>query len=147
MENLKVLISFTLPYEAHLAQGYLESYGMETFIGDELTVQVNNLYSNAIGGVKLLCADSDFEKCIELLKEGGYIVQNNSQNEFKIQEVKIKENTNKNICPFCSSENIGGNKRLNFLMVPVYFILGAILPFYNRSYKCFDCHKEWRFIK
>jgi len=73
MENWITIISFTYPHEAHLAKGKLESEGVEVMIKDELTAQVNNFYSNAIGGVKLLVKESDFEYARQILIESGYI--------------------------------------------------------------------------
>jgi len=73
MNNWITIISFTYPHEAHLVKGKLESEGIEVMIKDELTVQVINFYSNAIGGVKLLVKDSDYDKAYQVLIESGYI--------------------------------------------------------------------------
>ena len=73
MDNLETVISFTYPHEAHLAKGKLESEGVEVFMKDELTVQVHNFYSNAIGGVKLQVRGSDFETAHRVLVASGYI--------------------------------------------------------------------------
>lgn len=75
MTNWNIIISFTYPHEAHLAKGRLESEGIEVFIKDELTAQVNNFYSNAIGGVKLLVKDSDYDNAYKILIESGYIIE------------------------------------------------------------------------
>lgn len=77
MENWITVISFTYPHEAHLAKGKLESEGIEVIIKDELTAQVNNFYSNAIGGVKLLVRDFDFDNANQILVESGYIKEMN----------------------------------------------------------------------
>jgi len=147
MDNLVTVISFTYPHEAHLAKGYLESNGIETFIKDEFTVQVNNFYSNAVGGVKLLTKKSDFDKSIQLLKDVDYIKNENSKNNFKVDIQKLDETTNKAICPYCKSENIGRNKNFNILAVPIYFVLGSVFPIYKLSYQCFDCEKVWKYKK
>lgn len=146
MDNCRILISFTYPHEAHLAKGYLDSNGIETFIENEFTVQANNFWSNAVGGVKLLVQESDYEQGLLVLKDGGYIKES-SEKINKIEIVKVASNTNLNVCPFCKSENIGKNKKLNILMIPIYFLLGALIPVYRSSYICFDCEKEWRFKK
>lgn len=73
MNSWKTILSFVYPHEAHLARTMLESEGFQVIIKDELTAQVNNFYSNAIGGVKLLVRESDSEKAIVFLKEGGFI--------------------------------------------------------------------------
>ncbi len=75
MNDWITIISFTYPHEAHLAKGKLESEGIEVFIKDELTVQMNNFYSNAIGGVKLLVKESDYDNAHRILIESGYILE------------------------------------------------------------------------
>jgi hypothetical protein len=42
-----------------MAKNYYESAGIDTFLRDELTAQVDNFYSNAIGGVKLQIKNKD----------------------------------------------------------------------------------------
>ncbi|NLC49293.1 MAG: DUF2007 domain-containing protein [Bacteroidales bacterium] len=73
MDHLITVISFTYPHEAHLAKGKLQSEGVEVFIKDEMTTQVNNFYSNAIGGVKLQVRSADFDIAHSILIESGYI--------------------------------------------------------------------------
>jgi len=127
MDNCKTLISFT-------------------FIENEFTVQTNNFWSNAVGGVQLLVRDSDYEQGLQVLKDGGYIKEQPEKIN-KTEIVNVYSETNLNVCPFCKSENISKNKKLNILMIPVYFVLGALIPVYRSSYICFDCEKEWRFKK
>ena len=142
--NWKILITFTYPLEAHLAKGFLESNGVRTIIKDEYTVQVYNFYSNAIGGVKLLVNEADYNRGIKLLKKGAYLNQDApSKNGIEILSVK---SIDKSKCPFCHSDNISKKNRPSILIVIIYFILGAIFPiFKNSSYTCYDCGKEWRF--
>ena len=45
MTNWLTIKTFTFPTEAHVVKGYLESNGMDVFLKDEMTVQVNNFYS------------------------------------------------------------------------------------------------------
>jgi len=75
MENEKFITVLTVSYahEVAIIQGRLESEGITCFVQDELTVQVNPFYSNAIGGVKLQVLSSDLNRAVEILKEGGYI--------------------------------------------------------------------------
>lgn len=79
MENWITVISFTYPHEAHLVKGKLESEGFEVMIKDELTAQVNNFYSNAIGGVKLLVKESDYDNARQLLIQSGYIIEQSGE--------------------------------------------------------------------
>ena len=73
MENLITVISFTLPHDAHFAKAKLQSEGVEVFIKDEMTAQVHNFYSNAIGGVKLQVRESDVAIAHQILVQSGYI--------------------------------------------------------------------------
>jgi len=145
MDNWITVLAFTFPVEAHMAQGFLESEGLRTMLKDELTVQVNSFYSNAVGGVKLQVRENDYDEALMILKKGGYIVESGTST--KTEDVQADEKTNKNVCPFCQSENIGKNKDLDIFSVIVYFILGAFFPIFKSSYRCFDCEKEWKFNK
>lgn len=147
MENWKTIISFTQPHDAHFAKGLLESEGIETIIRDELTAQVNNFYSNAIGGVKLDVKESDLITANSILKDGGYIKETKETIRKKIELVELKDNTDKTICPFCESDNVYKKKEVNPLMLIVYFLLGAFFPIFKRNYICYDCEKEWKFQK
>jgi hypothetical protein len=72
MEDFVTIATFTYPTELVIFRGRLESEGIECFVKDEFTVQVNNLLSNAIGGIKLQVKNSDVNKAIAILKDGGY---------------------------------------------------------------------------
>lgn len=144
-ENWLVILTFVYPHEAHMAKVYLESEGIETQIRDELTAQVNNFYSNAIGGVKLLVKESDLAIGIELLKKGGYITDPGFQ-EAKIEIVSVKKGFVKDVCPFCKSENISIKRVPNILVVIILFVFRIPFPVFKKSYKCFDCGKEWKYL-
>jgi len=50
---MKTIATFSTPAEAHLALARLASAGIEAAVRDEFTVELNWLYSNAVGGVKI----------------------------------------------------------------------------------------------
>ena len=54
-------------YEADLAVSRLESEGIMAFAADEFMVNLNWLYSNAIGGVRLQVPAPDAERAREIL--------------------------------------------------------------------------------
>lgn len=146
MENWQIILTFVYPHEAHFAKAYLASEGVESEIRDELTAQVNNFYSNAIGGVKLLVKVHDYERGIELLKKGGYILDPGTE-ERKIELVHAEKGLNTEVCPFCKSENISIKKVPGIWTVILIFFFGAAFPLLNKSYTCFDCEKEWKLLK
>lgn len=71
MSHMKVVATFVYPHEANLADSLLQSEGIESILEDEFTVGIYNGISNALGGVKLLVKEKDFERAIEILTESG----------------------------------------------------------------------------
>ncbi|MFA9388305.1 MAG: putative signal transducing protein [Prolixibacteraceae bacterium] len=146
IETWQILQTFIYPHEAHVASTFLESEGITTEIRDELTAQVNNFYSTAIGGVKILVKEEDFNRGIEVLKKGGYINEIDHAEE-KIEFVYINKDVNTKVCPFCKSENISIKKEPNIWTVLVIFVFNAAVPIFKKSYKCYDCEKAWKYKK
>lgn len=58
----------TLP-EAHLMQSALAGSGIDSFLPDENTVQVDWLWTNAIGGIRLQVAEADAARANEVLRQ------------------------------------------------------------------------------
>ena len=54
MADPVVVRSFSKPYEAHLACSALQAAGIDAGLADEHLVSANWMYSNAVGGVKVL---------------------------------------------------------------------------------------------
>ena len=146
MTNYKTILTFTYPHEAHLAKGYLASEGIETIIKDEVTAQVNNFISNAIGGVKLLIHESDYDQGVEILQKGGYIVKTEKQPKAKaLEKVYIHSKSEINHCPYCHSDNLNKVKKPNlFSLIGLLFFQG-FFPISGTSYHCYDCEKDWMF--
>ncbi len=74
--NWITIISFTFPHEAYVIAAKLESEGIDVNIKDELTVQVYNFLSNAIGGVKLQVQEKDLQKAEKIISEAGLFMNN-----------------------------------------------------------------------
>ncbi len=74
MENdlFTTLITFTYLHESSVLRSRLESEGIECFIKDELTTQVNPFYSNALGGIRLQVRQSDIPIAMAILKDSSY---------------------------------------------------------------------------
>ena len=53
MQDWITLMTFTYPHEYYVIKGALESAGVQTFVKNELTIQIDNFLSNALGGLKL----------------------------------------------------------------------------------------------
>ena len=68
-EPLVVVATFQYAAQAHLCQALLQQHGIWVTLADEATVEVNFLWSNAIGGVKVQVATSDGPEAAKLLEE------------------------------------------------------------------------------
>ncbi len=62
-----VVATFSKPEEAHLLRMRLAAGGVAAYIRDENTVQMDWLYSNALGGVRVEVAEEDVAATRELL--------------------------------------------------------------------------------
>ena len=151
MDNWITVMSFSFTHEAHMVKGFLESAGIKTELKDEMAAQLQEL-AVAVGGVKVLVKESDYEKSIKLLTEGGFLKGDKKEEISIVETVTEIKGMDKKICPFCSSDNIAVQKRPNIFSVILSSILGlfftaAIFPSYNSTFKCFNCEKEWKYKK
>lgn len=73
MPDLVTIYTATYPQDILVLRARLESENIECFVQDELTLQTNPFYSNAIGGVRLQVKQEDVEQAKAVLREGGYI--------------------------------------------------------------------------
>lgn len=71
--------TFTLPTDAAVLRTRLESEGIECFVTNEITAQVNLFLSNAVGGVQLQVKEEDWNDAMAILKEGGYYIEEDTK--------------------------------------------------------------------
>jgi hypothetical protein len=64
--HLVTVATFYHPFVAHLFQGRLDEEGIESFIADEETVDVNWFYLVAVGWVKVQVREKDVARAIEI---------------------------------------------------------------------------------
>jgi len=168
-EKFITILTFTYAYEVAVIRGMLESEGITCFVQDELTVQINPFYSNAIGGVKLQVRASDLNQAIESLRETDYIKKGEYSQPFNESLYVNKYSNNQQIsakeseinCPICGSEEVTTTKKLGWfflfpsllLVFPTpflwFFLLTSLLfvfptPFFRKKYYCFDCKQEFK---
>ncbi|MEX0606231.1 MAG: DUF2007 domain-containing protein [Marinobacter sp.] len=60
---------YSMPLEAHLDRSRLESEGIDAFVADEHTVNMQWMLSNAIGGVRLQVQEDDLYRARRILAE------------------------------------------------------------------------------
>jgi DNA-directed RNA polymerase subunit RPC12/RpoP len=153
-ETFVTVLTATYGYEIAVIRGRLESEGNTCFAKDELTVQVNPFYSNAIGGVKLQVRESDLNQAIEILKETGYIqdkaVQPSNEssrlNDYS-EEQQNRTDAAKIFCPICGSEEVAKTKKAGWLFLITSLLFTCPTPFLQKRYYCFDCKQEFSALK
>lgn len=62
-----LLTTFDNYIEAHIAMGRLKEEFINCYLKDEYTVTIDPLLSNAIGGIKLMVAETQVERAVEVL--------------------------------------------------------------------------------
>ena len=127
MTQSVIVARFSFPLDANIAKSTLESVGIPAFIADEHTVNMQWLYSNAMGGVRLFVPAEYLEEAKEVLNH-----------DFS-ESVDLECGSKAEICPECGSKNLvpyTQGKRSAFL---VFLLAGFPLFFYKHGLKCQEC--------
>ena len=121
--------SYTNYIDANIVLGRLQNEGIDCWLKDENTVTINPIWTNAVGGIKLMVTEADAAKASELL------------NLFRAEQKQ------KIVCLRCGSHNVElistNRKPGNWLSVIVGFFLTSFAPPVETAYHCFDCNHEF----
>lgn len=131
--NLLVIRRFRDLPEAMLAKGKLESQGLDSFIADDNMVRMDWLWSNLVGGVKLLVDAEDEERALRVLDEAIP-----AEIDFEGETEYLQPR-----CPNCKSLDI------NFEEVykPIAYaslIVNFPLPVQRKGWVCQNCQHTWQ---
>lgn len=134
MEDIFELVGvYQYSSEAIIFKGKLESEGIEVFMKDNYTIEANPLYSNAVGGVKLLVSKKDYTKAMKIISQ--------------VSEYSLDDASQLMKCPNCGAEQIDlvtSIKDLKSLFAYVFSMFLVLLPFYTKhKYKCEKCKFEF----
>jgi hypothetical protein len=143
MDGKVVLTTFTYPSELIAARGRLEYEGINCFVKDELTVQIYNFYSTAIGGITLEVMQSDFEKGRKILIETGFLMPENASSKTENEVVLIGKDSPLQ-CPECESKNISKPEISKLTFAISFLLLGIPLFFMGKTQFCFDCGTKFK---
>lgn len=114
--------------DAHIIRGRLEEAGIDCWLKDEHTVTTNPIWTNAVGGIKLMVSEEQQNEAVSLLQEFETVRKNSRA------------------CVNCGSNNIEyvstPRKASNWFSALASFFFGdyAIAP--DKVYHCFDCGHE-----
>ena len=121
--------SFDNYIEAQMVLGRMGEEGINCWLKDENVVTIIPILSNAVGGIKLMVADDQIEKAVELLNY--------------LQDEKRKYFT----CPYCTSNNIerinSSRKTVNWITSIFTWLLGSYAIAVQQVWHCFNCDKEF----
>jgi hypothetical protein len=118
--------------EALLAKGALESAGIQSYLADDITIRMDWLWSNALGGIKLCVNSEDADAAVQLLDQGipeGFEVT--GAGDYKQPR-----------CPKCQSMDISFED-LNKPVAYTGIFLGVSIPLSRRRWTCNSCGREW----
>jgi DNA-directed RNA polymerase subunit RPC12/RpoP len=120
IDNYTILATFPYSTEAQITKSKLEAEQISVMLLDEKTVDSDPLISQAIGGVKLLVSNEDFEKALLIYNE--------------IRAYEVDSNGNPIDCPSCHAHHI--------LIAPLERknLFYMLFPFFEKTkYICNDC--------
>lgn len=130
---LVTIATFSFPHEAHIAKAQLDALGIPSFIADEHTINMQWLYSDAMGGVRLQVPAEFADQAREVLNEPAEIAP--------IPESEIGPEPEPDVCPYCGGvlgEPYATGKRPAVLS---WLFLGMPLWPVRQVRKCADCGK------
>lgn len=146
-DHFVTIQTFSYPHEVAIIQAHLEAEGIECFIKDGLTLQVQPFYSNAIGGVKLQVKESDVERALDIMKASGYLSQDSAESKeaYTVVETTGSEDPRTGIrCPRCGSDEVSKPKLSQAAFAIGVLLLGFPLPFMSKTCHCFNCGHDFK---
>ncbi len=120
IDHFQVLATFPYSTEAQITKSKLEAEGITVMLLDEKTVDSDPLISQAIGGVKLLVSDDDFENAVKIYNE--------------IRAYETNDDGEPMHCPSCNAAQV--------LIAPLERknLFYMLFPFFERTnYICNAC--------
>ena len=130
--NLVIIRKFRDLPEALVAQGIIDSVGIETFLFDDATVRMDWFWSNLLGGIKLLVDAENVEAANEILNQPipeGFAFEGAGD----YQQPR---------CPKCQSMEISFEE-LDKLAYGSLFV-NLPLPIHRKGWLCHSCKHAWR---
>jgi hypothetical protein len=118
--------------DALVAKSILDSAGIESFLADDNLVRMDWLYSNLIGGVKLLVRPKDADAANELLDE-------TAPAKFDVEGLGEYQQPK---CPKCSSMDVSDRAQDGYVKA-AGFIAGLPLKSTRPGWTCKSCGNNW----
>ena len=133
LSNLVTVRKFRDVPEALLAQGFLKSGGVESFLVDETTIRMDWMWSNLLGGVKLCVNREDADSAAQILNQ-------EIPEKFDFGGV---EDFDQPRCPQCNSLDIAYDDLNKPATYATAFVLGVPIQIKSRRWTCRVCGYIW----
>jgi hypothetical protein len=117
---------------AFVEKSVLEDAGIECFLQDDNVVRMDWLWSNAMGGIKLVVRQKDAEEAETLLKQ-------DAPEKFTVEGVGEYEQEH---CPKCGSNDVSCNE-LKKRIAGAGLLLGVPIAMVQRGWNCHACGHTW----
>jgi len=142
--------------EAEGARSALDAAGIDVALADDEIVGLDWLYSNAVGGVKVLVRDEDWEESTEILSTAAVEVAVDDAGDAAAEE--IEETIG---CPACGSSEVARIPRLRLFFFFALAVCGvgfavhqpnlaiagvvaaALIMATAPSHRCMACGERW----
>ena len=125
-----VVARFSYAYEAQIAKTSLETAGIHSFIADENTINMQWLYSNAMGGIRLFVDHENYDLALSIL--------NTDFSDCLIAEEDV--NSSKMCCERCGCSDLLPHTKGKKAAFFVFILCGFPLFFYQHGFICKQCH-------
>jgi hypothetical protein len=135
IDKIIVFRRFDNLLQANIIKSRLEANGIQCFLSDENMMNLNPLYNQAIGGVKLNIFERDYDEVLKILStDDSLLIENLPESEV--------------VCPNCQSSNVSYGLSINKKFKLWSIILSFLLFIYplntNMVYHCFNCGNEFK---
>jgi Putative prokaryotic signal transducing protein len=80
MSSFVTILTVPFPGNVSIIKARLESEGIKCFLKDDVTIQIDPLISNAVGGTKLQVKEEDAPQALEILYSQGYLTRESVEN-------------------------------------------------------------------
>jgi len=132
-DKLVTILTFDNPVEANIIKTLLENNDIYCFLADESLLDINPLYSNALGRIKLQVKEGETDTAKRVLEESDY--------DFKFH--RQGDNIHVQPCTKCNSRKVYP-ERAGLLRILLSIPLLCIpIIFRKRKWRCYNCNYSW----
>lgn len=124
------MLTLQYAHQSAIVKAMLEAHDIPCHAADEMTINANPFYSNAVGGVKIQVSTERVVEAVRLLKENGYFPDFETTGD------------DSRPCPYCHSTETRSQRELGKGGLVLTFLTGIFVPM-KKTWHCFDCQSDF----